>query len=229
MKPSISIKIPTPNAKVAMGWGDYHYAVSLANHLEQLGHTTAISFFNDWEQDRDQGDVDLVIHGGRMFQPTDGKRAILWVISHPSKVTKAERDAYDWVYVASHTLADQWIGEGSQNVSALLQATDGTRFYPGERDADYAHDILFVGSRHKKKIRKVVDYAVQIDAPISVYGGMWDTLLPPEMVAGKTIPNDKLGLYYRSAGMVLNDHWPDMAGNGILSNRMFDVLASGRR
>ena len=34
---------------------------------------------------------------------------------------------------------------------------------------------------------------------------------------------------YRSAGVVLNDHWPDMAKHGFLSNRLFDAAASGAR
>ncbi|KTQ99571.1 hypothetical protein NS184_17265 [Curtobacterium luteum] len=32
---------------------------------------------------------------------------------------------------------------------------------------------------------------------------------------------------YASARVVLNDHWPDMAAGGFVSNRVFDVLASG--
>lgn len=228
MKQSISIKIPVPSANVAMGWGEYHYAISLRDKLKAIGHSVELSYFNDWENGRSLGGVELVLRGGRAFQPTPGKTSILWVISHPSQVTKEERDLYDWVYVASNTLAETWVDEGSNNVSALLQATDEDRFFPGEKDLGKAHDILFVGNRHKKKIRKVVDYALQIEAPITVYGGAWEALVPPENIGGKTIPNDELGGYYRSAGMVLNDHWPDQANNGILSNRMFDVLASGR-
>ena len=34
---------------------------------------------------------------------------------------------------------------------------------------------------------------------------------------------------YRSAGVALNDHWPDMAKHGFLSNRLFDAAASGAR
>jgi len=143
-------------------------------------------------------------------------------------VTDEECASYDWVFVASNTLASTWKEKGRSNVSVLLQATDHHRFYPGDVIPDKAHDILFVGNRHKGKIRKVVDYALMIDANLSVYGGNWDGLVPAKNIAGITIPNDELGAYYRSAGVVLNDHWDDMASNGILSNRAFDVLASGR-
>jgi spore maturation protein CgeB len=32
---------------------------------------------------------------------------------------------------------------------------------------------------------------------------------------------------YSSASIVLNDHWPDMAAHGFISNRIFDALAAG--
>lgn len=35
--------------------------------------------------------------------------------------------------------------------------------------------------------------------------------------------------YYRSAVWALNDHWSDMRDRGFVSNRVFDVLASGGR
>ena len=217
-----------PNLNVAMGWGEYHYALSLGSKLEAHGHHVELSFASDWKKPGCTTDVDIVLRGGRPFEPSSDRLSILWVISHPSQVTKAERDLYDWVYVASNTLPKDWLQEGSTNVSTLLQATDETRFFPNEPEPDKSHDILFVGNRHKKKIRKAVDFALQVDIPISVYGGAWEALVPPENIGGKTIPNSDLGSYYRSAGMVLNDHWPDQAENGILSNRMFDVLATGR-
>nr|WP_255732802.1 glycosyltransferase [Ruegeria sp. Ofav3-42] len=37
----------------------------------------------------------------------------------------------------------------------------------------------------------------------------------------------QLGQLYRSAGVVLNDHRPLMRNNGLISNRIFDVLACG--
>ncbi len=43
------------------------------------------------------------------------------------------------------------------------------------------------------------------------------------------VPNDDLGALYASAGVVLGDHWPDMRALGFVSNRTFDVLATGAR
>ena len=33
--------------------------------------------------------------------------------------------------------------------------------------------------------------------------------------------------YWRAAAIVLNDHWSDMRDEGFISNRIYDVLASG--
>jgi spore maturation protein CgeB len=41
------------------------------------------------------------------------------------------------------------------------------------------------------------------------------------------VPNEELPAVYRSAGVVLNDHWETMRADGFVSNRLFDVLACG--
>lgn len=41
------------------------------------------------------------------------------------------------------------------------------------------------------------------------------------------IANRSLAFAYSSAGVVLNDRWHDMREWGFISNRIFDVLASG--
>ena len=37
------------------------------------------------------------------------------------------------------------------------------------------------------------------------------------------MPNGSLHRYYGAAKIVLNDHWPDMAAKGFVSNRIFDA------
>ncbi len=228
MARAVSIKIPTPRAQVAEGWGEYHFALSLKGALDALGYDCSIDFFQRWQGDPGSADVNFVIYGGRWFTPPRGSLNLLWIISHPSGVLRQELELYDWVFVASRKVAEELTAEGHGNVSYLPQATDTSRFFPGDRDPELSHDVLFVGNRHKKQIRKAVGLALEAGVPLSVYGGKWDTLIPKANVAGATIPNAGLGRYYRSAGVVLNDHRPDMAANGFVSNRVYDVLASGR-
>lgn len=55
----------------------------------------------------------------------------------------------------------------------------------------------------------------------------WHGLVPDEYIKGEYFPNESLAELYASATVVLNDHRPDMAAKGFMSNRVFDVLASG--
>jgi spore maturation protein CgeB len=67
---------------------------------------------------------------------------------------------------------------------------------------------------------------VEADLPLTVYGGDWDGLLDPSYVRGR-VPNEELPALYRSASILLNDHWEDMRQGGFISNRIFDALACG--
>ena len=70
--------------------------------------------------------------------------------------------------------------------------------------------------------------AEQCGYDVALWGKGWDrhpTL--SRMARGAFIPNEDLGRYYAAAGVVLNDHWRDMRLNGLVSNRVFDVLACG--
>ena len=67
--------------------------------------------------------------------------------------------------------------------------------------------------------------AVEAGLPLTIYGDLWAGLVPDDLVAGRSIPNDELSAAYASAGVVLNDHWPDMAEQGFVSNRLFDALS----
>lgn len=69
--------------------------------------------------------------------------------------------------------------------------------------------------------------AVAQELRIDVFGEMWEGLAPPDMIRGVNVPNVDLPRFYRSADVVLNDHWDSMREHGFVSNRAFDVLACG--
>ena len=62
-----------------------------------------------------------------------------------------------------------------------------------------------------------------------MYGLNWGRFISSDLIGGDFIENDEIAAKYRSAGIVLNDHWPDMAREGFYSNRLFDSVASGAR
>jgi spore maturation protein CgeB len=107
----------------------------------------------------------------------------------------------------------------------MLQATDPRRFQP-EPDPDLAVEVLFAGnSRGQRRI--AVDSAIEIGAPIRVYGHGWEGTIPESYLAGGHFPNERLSALYSSAGVTLNDHWPEMMRHGFVSNRVFDIIAAG--
>jgi len=73
----------------------------------------------------------------------------------------------------------------------------------------------------------VVSDAVALGADLRVHGPGWDEVVPAVMLGEPSLSRAEVAAAYASARVVLNDHWPDMAAGGFVSNRVFDVLASG--
>jgi hypothetical protein len=87
---------------------------------------------------------------------------------------------------------------------------------------------VFVGTG-KNRDRPIVRDALEAGIDLAVYGPGWRGKLPPGHLRGDRVPNDGLIALYRHYGLVLADHWPDMAEHGFLSNRIFDAVAAGCR
>ena len=78
-------------------------------------------------------------------------------------------------------------------------------------------------------MRPIVRDAISAGSRPAVYGVGWEGLIDADLIKGEFLPNDQLPAAYAAAHLVLNDHWPDMATEGFLSNRLFDACATGTR
>jgi len=225
---SIAIKIPAPYDK-RNEWGDFHFAESLKASLERLGHKVVIDFLGDWyKRSVSEEPVVITLRGLTAYKPRPGQVNILWNISHPDQVDYAEYQAYDILYVASLSypaLLEPIVGKP---VRTLLQCTDTERFRPNSEEDKAGDDVLFVGNS-RNEYRRIVRWAVESGADVRVYGSRWDKFIAPEMIAGTNLDNRQLARHYGAAKVVLNDHWDSMRDFGFVSNRIFDVLASGGR
>ena len=98
----IGISIGIPSWDVAETWGDLHFARAMQRAFARRGHATRIHLLREWA-DRVAARDDIAIHvfglSGRARLP--GQRTILWVISHPERVTPAMLSGADRTYVAS--------------------------------------------------------------------------------------------------------------------------------
>lgn len=222
----IGLKIPAPYNK-RMEWGDYHYAESLKAAFEAQGHSVTIDFLGDWEKrPASEDDIVIALRGLTRYQPKPQHFNIMWNISHPDQVSYEEYEEYDLVCVASLSYAAFLRTVIRKPVACLLQCTDTSRFHTGEKDPSLKADMLFVGNS-RNEYRDIVRWANEAGADLSVYGTRWDGFIDAKQVKGTNIPNTELAQYYRSADIVLNDHWNSMREFGLVSNRIFDVLASG--
>lgn len=226
LEPFFAIKIACPSEAVREEWGDYHFARSLAEALQRLGCRCRIDFARSWKEPDHESEVDLVLRGLERFSPKPGRPSIMWVISHPDLVAPDEILDYDHVFVASDRLARRWSAESGMRVEPLLQCTDQSLFFPHPSDTARNRDLLFVGNS-RNIFRPAVRATIEAGLEPVVYGTRWEPLIDARYIKGAVIPNAMVAELYRKAGVVLNDHWPDMQRAGILSNRVFDVLACG--
>lgn len=230
MSLSFGIKIAAPHGK-REEWGDFHYAESLAEALTRLGHTARIDFRGKWSEPwtRDD-DVALILRGHDGYKPPRNQLTLMWIISHPDQVPYDEYANYNQVLVASRSYAALLSMILDRPVYPLLQCTDTGRFHLPDGTRPLSRDTrgLFVGNS-RNEYRQMVRWSIENDVDVDIYGARWDQFIPGERVAGENVPNTRLGEKYRVARFVLNDHWPSMKEFGFVSNRVFDVVASGGR
>ncbi|TVR09401.1 MAG: glycosyltransferase [Phormidium sp. GEM2.Bin31] len=223
----IGIKVGVPRWEERQNWGDYHFAQSLKRVFEQLGHSVRIDILPDWQGSRTFGDdVVIVLRGLSFYEPQPHQLNLLWLLSHPDKVTPTECEAYDQVFVASESYAASLQTQVTVPVQPLLQCTDPQRFYPDVSELLEVPAVLFVGNS-RRVYRPIVRDALAAGLPLGVYGQDWQPWLSSLHWRGTGIPNERLRQYYSGAGVVLNDHWQTMREQGFLSNRLFDAAASG--
>lgn len=208
-------------------WGDYHFAHDLAASLQRRGQAVRVLRIGD--PATESADVVLHLRGNRPLPPRRGVVNILWVISHPDDVTSREiLDEYDHIYAAGPPWAAEMSRRWALPIDPLQQAVNTERFSPGvPKSADHpAYNRLLVVANARRGARPVVVDAVTIGARPAIFGANWDPEFS-DLVEGRYLPNEDLPVAYRSARAVLNDHWPDMRRWGFISNRVFDVAASG--
>jgi len=224
-----AIKTSVPAGTSGQGWGDLYFAQELASSLEKLGHTARVDLRTDVinPQSADD-DVVLVLRGVERIRPQRGAVNLLWVISHPSRISTHELKSFDAVFAASDSWSKKVLAKTGIQVTALLQATNPSKFNPTVSAPDTGHDVLFLGNT-RNEFRKVVRDSLQAGIKPTIYGKDWAHFIPSEVIAGEFVANSEIAALYRSAGVVLNDHWDDMANEGFYSNRLFDAVASGGR
>lgn len=224
-----AIKISSPPDERRYAWGDTYYAEALAAALERLGQTVAIDYHGYHNRPTSYlDDVNLDLRGLDNYVPQKGKLNIMWVISHPEKVTPEMVRSFNKVYAAGSKWAEFMSQKSGRMVEFLPQSTDPAVFHPTKANPEFAGKILFVGNS-RNVMRPIVRDSIIAGLDIAIYGSGWEGLVEPKYIKGHFIPNHQLTEAYSSAKVVLNDHWDDMRQWSFLSNRLFDATSAGAR
>ena len=208
--------------------GDYW----LAKDLEDAFSKTSLdaltvfrmSYYPYW------GDVSIYIRGVAYLEDSHVNKkhvSLMYLIFPDTDKDNAEDYALsmqkefsyvDAVVVASAKVAGEAKKQGIK-AYYLPQFTNVKKFYP-EYDESKKSEVLFVGQNdyYRQAPRLVYDAGL----PITIYGPKWKGLAQAEYVNNKILRQ-----YYSSAKIVLNDTRPDMKKFGFISNRIYDVTASG--
>jgi GT2 family glycosyltransferase/spore maturation protein CgeB len=221
----IAIKCPAPAKAEVAWWGDWHLATGLRRALKRMGHSVRIDLLNEWSNPNPCDDAVIVLRGLSAYAPDPRHINILWILSHPDSVSIEECTAYDQVFSASsrHCAHLRTLGIDAQ---VLLQCADTDLMQPKTPDPSRAHQCLMVANSRGARRRIVADMQ-EIGRPLAIFGRGWHGLVRDDLIRGELVPHADLPAYYSSAGVVLNDHWPDMARWGFISNRIFDAAACG--
>lgn len=212
-------------------WGDYYYARSLSKAFSRLGFETRIDSREDWYRRNDGLCVNLVLRGCVRFECGRAPDAVnaMWLISHPDMTDDSELNEYDCVLAASELLSRKYSRSESVHVPCayLPQCSDPDLFSPAPGSAAYSSGNLLLGNS-RGVLRDTVKKCLNEGAGIEIIGNDWSWLVKPELIRSGAVPCFLVPYFYRGAEAVLNDHWADMRQNGIVSNRIFDVLSCGR-
>lgn len=212
--------------------GDFFLANDLKIGFEKLGYEVEYRFREDYDdlKLKNAGNV-IYFKGYYTFKtlPKDNvkKRKNVLYVYYMEGLYKDIFSEVDAVVSASKKFVDEHIIGSGFKGGHIPQYTNPERFKNANSEVDKQHDVLFVGSDHSRKGRKSVDYALKANANLSVYGKFWDESLDRDVLKGSYIDNDELYKYYGNAKIVLNDHRAEMAYFGFVSNRIYDVSASG--
>ncbi len=205
-------------------WGDQHFAVAMKKEFEKLGYKANVVPRDNWYH-KSQAKYIVVLRGAKDYYPSvnDGRKYIMWNISHPEDVSIEEYNLYDYVFFASEKMKRE-IGSLIQPDSGVLLQCVDDEVMKYEEKNQKEYELLFVGnSRHV--YRQILQDLLPTTHKLSVYGRHWEEFPVQEYVVADYMDNDKVGQAYHDAKILLNDHWDDMRDSGIISNRIFDALA----
>lgn len=227
-----------------VNWGDYILGQDLKKGIEKLGHSVVPGYIDSTSTNKNEPlSIDIYMHGFTPYNPQKNNKTInVMYLYYPLETSLMEKyknlpevkepDWYslqtelwnfDLIAVASPSYQKK-IEEFGIKTIFVPQFTNPDKFFY-EYDKTKAFDILFVGRPGYERIS--AKWAIENGFDVALFGNGWQDKVEPKYYKGDYIDNEELHKYYASAKIVLNDTRDDMKKAGFISNRVFDVTASG--
>ena len=227
-----------------LSWGDYILGQDLKNGFETIGYSVQPAYLEDfYPQNSFDTKIDVYMHGFVPFNPPPHNDKInVMYLYYPLETANMQKftnlknvSEPDWMSLQTELWDFQLVAVASPSYQKEIeklgiktifvpQFTNPRKFFY-EYDQNAAYDILFVGRPGYERVS--AKWAIESGFDVALFGEGWENQAPKEMVKGTYIDNDELHKYYASAKIVLNDTRDDMKKAGFISNRVFDVTASG--
>ena len=229
----VVIKDPSPATPYdkKYAWGDYYFAKSLAKYFQRLGFITRIDHNGEWYSHNDAFCINIVLRGLTKFDCSRYPNSInlMWLMYNSDEINDTEINEYDCIFATSELLTEKYNHSPSLHVPVLYlpQCTDPDIFKLGTVSEAYSSGNLFLGNS-RYMFRDVVKMCIDEGVDIEIIGNAWSSFVDKKFIRSEAVPNILVPMFYRGADTVLNDHREDMKQSGIVSNRIFDVLACGR-
>ncbi len=203
-----------PDVRTRLLWGDHWVKYELGREFRRLGLSVV------------EKNPDVIVHlfGSPVNVLPDHTYNMVWLYSHPDMVTTENLRQFDKIFCASPDFTPKLQAMGYTNVGTMIPSTSKRPV-----KVTIKHDIIFVGNARTRRPdgRSVVRHMDGTHYDFKVWGNLWEHILPRKYYGGRYWDYRKLGELYASARITLTDHHPDMAREGFVSNKIFDILASG--
>jgi len=210
-KKRIAILSPSDGKYDQLKWGDYWVKYELIKEFEKLG----------WIVDNANPSIIIHLFGSPIKLPKNTFN-IVWIYGHPNSVNPYILKQYNKIFCLSSSFAKK-IKKWGFDIEIMIGATNKK---PVQSDIKY--DIVFVGNtRPVPGGRKIIHDLLPTSYNLKVWGKGWEKILPEKYYGGEYIDYSRLNELYSSSLITLNDHHQDMAQEGFVSVRIFDILASG--
>ena len=194
--------------------------------LKKLGYTIL-------EDRPDQRPPDVLIHffgvstifGKSVKQFSSSIFKIVWIYSHPEKVNSSNLHDYDRIYCLSTSYPEKLKKMGYPNAQVMLGATSKRPLKVLNK-----YDIVFVGNSRGSSGRTIVKDLKSLGKlpyRIGIWGRGWKGRIPDSWYGGYYWPYSELSNLYASSKICIQDHRIEMAREGFVSIKIFDILASG--